>query len=68
MQIQAIADSSAKHLNGLGTIGILLTTALHPTFLVNDSALDDAVPDSFTNNVLRILLRIEVKLQADITQ
>lgn len=67
MQIQAISNSFAKHLDGLGTIAILLATAFHPTFLMDDSAFDDAIPDGLANNVLRILLRIEVELQADIT-
>jgi hypothetical protein len=33
---------------------------------MDDSAFDDAVPNGFANNVLRIFLRVEVELQADI--
>jgi len=68
MQVHAISDSSVKHLDSLGTIAVLLATTFHPTFLMDYPAFDDAIPDSLADDVLRIFLRIQVELQADVAQ
>ena len=68
MQLETISDTPAKHFADFWTVPVLPSLTFHPTFLVDDSALDDTISDGFADDILCILFGIQVKLEADITQ
>lgn len=68
MQLQTIPDTSAENFADFRTVPILPSFTFHPTFLMDDPTLDDAISDSFADDILCVLFGIQVKFQADITQ
>lgn len=68
VQLQAILDTAREDIADLRAVSALLAAALHPALLVHNAALDDAIADRLADDVLRILLRVEVQLHADVAE
>ena len=68
MQLQTISDPSAEHFADLGAVPVLPSFTFHPTLLMDDPTLDDAISDGFADNIFCILLGVQVELETDIAQ
>ena len=68
MQVQAKRNPAPKEFANFRAVVVLLRRALHPALLVDNTTLDDAVTDGLANNVLRIFFRVEVQLNADVSE
>lgn len=68
MEVHAVCDSSHVYVAHFGSIAVLPAFTLHPAFLVNNTAFNDTVSDSFSYDVLGILLGVEVEFETDVTQ
>ncbi len=66
VQLQTIPDPPLEHLADLRPIYVPLAPTLHPSLLVHYSTFDDPVTDGFTNNILRVFLRVEMKLDTNV--
>jgi len=68
VQLQTVRYSLSKDLADLRTVPTLLSIAFHPSLLVHNAALDDTIPDSFTNNILCVFLGIQMELETNISE
>ena len=68
VQFQTVRYPLPKDLADLGTIPTLLAIAFHPSLLMHNTALDNTIPNSFTDNILCVFLGIQMELEADISQ
>ena len=68
MQFQTIRNPPLKRLPHLRPVPRLLPDALHPALVVHDLRVDHAVADRLAHDVLRVLLRVEVQLDADVAE
>jgi hypothetical protein len=68
VQLQAETNTPCEHIADFRTITTLLDTTLHPPLLVYYSALNNAIPDSLANDVLRVFLGIQVELDTNIPE
>jgi hypothetical protein len=64
MQLQAVPNTTREHLANLRPISWFLPTAFHPALLMDDATLNDAIADCLPNNILGILLRVQMQLDA----
>ena len=68
VQFQAIANPPGKHIADVESVIALLATAFHPPLLVHDAALDDAIADRLTHDVLCVFFRVEMELDANVPE
>lgn len=68
MQLQAVTDAPGEGLAHFRTIPALLITAFHPAFLVDYAPFDNPVSDGLSNDILGVLFRVKVELDANIAQ
>lgn len=68
VQVQAECNPTPKDLADLGAIRVLLAATLHPALLMHNAALNDTVPNRLAHDILRVLLRVQVKLDTNIPQ
>lgn len=61
MQLQTIPDTSAEHFADFRTVPVLSSFTLHPALFMDDLTLDDAISDSFADNILCVLFGIQMK-------
>ena len=84
MQLQAKSNPAPKHVHhlwsiplhssrGLGTLPLrpaltLITSRNHPPLFMDDSRIYHTVLDRLSDDVLGVLFRVEVELEADVAQ
>lgn len=68
VQLQTVRYPLSKDFADLRTIPALLAITFHPSLLMHDTALDNTIPNSFTDNVLCVFLGIKVEFEANISQ
>jgi hypothetical protein len=68
VELHTVPDPAREDLGDFRAVGTLVRAALHPAALVHDAAVDDAVADRLANDVLRVLLAVEVELDADVPE
>ena len=68
MKIQAESNSAAEEFANFGSIIVLVGCAFQPAFLMDNPTFDDTVPDSFTDDILGILFRVQVQLDTNVTE
>jgi hypothetical protein len=68
MQFQTITNSPRENITDFRAVTTLLASALHPSFLVHDLALNNPIPDCLAHDIFCIFLRVKVELDTNIAE
>jgi hypothetical protein len=68
MEVQAESNPTTEEFANFRSIIVLVGRALQPAFLMNNPTFDDPIPDSFTNDILGVLFRVQVQFDTNVTE